>query len=274
MKRSLAAVLTVSASFTAGTALAAPRPLPFTYNYETLGESEVQVEQDMDLTFVKVLSTPQTSVWVPASQFQTNFEYGITSHLELSVSVTLAPAPNDRELSQSRPPLTDGNGAKERLRLRLFDEGVLPVDIGFYGELIENEREIEIAAKILLQKRFGNLRLAANIEGEHEWDFATVRQGWIVDPSAGVTYEATSVLQPGVDSWMWSEFTNAPSSNDPTPFNDKPNAYVGPAMLLDFGRFWWSTGAYIRITNLDHSMAPGQDSFGPLWFRTILGLTL
>jgi hypothetical protein len=261
-------------------ASATPRPLPFTYNYETLGEGELEVEQYADLTPVKVDNgTSAAGVWVPASQFQTEFEYGITNRLELGLYMTLAPTPNPSVFPQSTPPLTEGNGVKERLRLRLFDEGVLPVDIGLYGELTENEREFEIEAKIILQKRFGNLRIAANLVGEHEWYYASKQQDWVIDPSAGATYQVTPVFQPGIDSWMWSEFTNVPYLNamglpgGPTPFNNKPNVYVGPAILLNFGKFWWSTGAYIRVTNFDHVMSPGVDSFGPVWFRMIIGIS-
>src|ERR1700720_3501744 len=110
-------------------ARATPRPLPFTYNYETLGEGELEAEQYVDMVPVKVLNARGAPVWVPSSQFQTEFEYGVTNHLELGLYVTLAPTPNTNEFPHAPPSLTEGNGAKERLRLRLFDEGVLPVDI-------------------------------------------------------------------------------------------------------------------------------------------------
>ncbi len=273
--RAVAAIPAVGLLLAHATAFATPRPLPFTYNYETLGEGELEVEQYADLTPVKVQTPTSTEngVTVPLSQFQTEFEYGITNHLELGLYVTLVPPPPDFVAQGSTlPALTEGNGVKERLRLRLFDEGVLPIDIGLYGELTENEREFEIEAKIILQKRFGNLRLAANVVGEHEWYYASTQQDWVFDPSAGATYQVTPVFQPGIESWMWSEFTNLPLPNG-TPFNDKPNVYVGPAILLDFGKFWWSTGAYLRVTNFDHVMVPGVDSFGLVYFRMILGIS-
>jgi hypothetical protein len=269
--------------FTASTAFATPRPLPFTYNYETLGEGELEVEQFADLTPVKVpesagMNGDGSGVFALLSQFQTEFEYGITNRLELGVYLTLAPIPAG--LAQtSVPTLTEGNGVKQRLRLRLFDEGVLPVDIGLYGELTENDHEFEIEAKIILQKRLGNLRIAANLVAEHEWYYASPQQDWVIDPSAGLTYQVTPVFQPGIESWMWSEFTNQPyltaagRPGGPTPFNNKPNVYVGPAILLDFGKFWWSTGAYVRVTNTREVLDPGVDAFGPVWFRMMVGIS-
>jgi hypothetical protein len=176
----------------------------------------------------------------------------------------------------------EGNGVKQRLRYRLFDEGVLPIDIGLYGELTENEHEFEVEAKIILQKRFGNLRIAANIVGEHEWYFSSAQGDWIFDPSAGMTYQITPVFQPGIDSWMWLEHTNLPATMTETalketPLNLRPNVYVGPAMLFNFGKFWWSTGVYFRVTNLDYNAVAqgtvGQDIFGGVWIRTILGIS-
>jgi hypothetical protein len=266
----------------ASVARATPRPLPFTYNYETLGEGELEVEQYVDLDPIKVGGASGTPVWALASEFQTEFEYGITNRLELGLYITLAPEPTGGQfqVTSGLPSLMEGNGVKQRLRYRLFDEGVLPIDIGLYGELTENEREFEIEAKVILQKRFGNLRIAANVVGEHEWYFASPQQDWIFDPSAGITYQVTPVFQPGIDSWMWFEHTSAANTDTvlrQTPLNLRTNVYVGPAILFNFGKFWWSTGVYFRVTNTSYNAVAegtvGQDIFGPLWFRTIMGIS-
>jgi hypothetical protein len=264
-------------------AKATPRPLPFTYNYETLGEGEFEVEQYVDLDPIRVTSTTNMPVLALASEFQTEFEYGLTNRLELGVYVTLAPEPLGGAYAEDAgiPSLIEGNGLKERLRYRLFDEGVLPIDTGLYGELTENEREFEIEAKVLLQKRFGKLRVDANIIGEHESYFSSSQADWIFDPSAGVTYQVTPVFQPGIDSWMWFERTNLPTNQTltvekQTPLNLRPNVYLGPAVLFNFGKFWWSTGVYFRVTNLNYNAQQegtvGQDIFGGVWIRTILGI--
>ena len=258
----------------ARTASATPQPLPFTYVYETLPKGSLELEQYADYTPIRVQNTGGGSFIYGASQFQTEFEYGITNRLELGVYLTFAPNPPGAALDPN-PILTEGNGVKERLRLRLFDEGVLPIDLGLYGELTENDHEFEIEAKILLQRRFGNLRIAANIVGEHEWYYESPQQDWIFDPSAGITYQVTPVFHPGIDSWMWIEHTNNYnySTPGPLPLNLRPNVYVGPAILLDFGKFWWSTGAYLRVTSFDHTMVAGQDSFGAVWFRMMVGIS-
>jgi hypothetical protein len=88
-------VLTASAS-----AAADPRPLPFTYPYATLDEGAAEIEQYADFTPVKAISASRgTPVWYGATQFQTEFEYGITNRLELGLYVTFVPSANERELS-------------------------------------------------------------------------------------------------------------------------------------------------------------------------------
>jgi len=250
-------------------ARANPRPLPFTYVYETLGEGEAEVEQYADVTPVKVLSAASGSpVWYGAMQLQTEIEYGITDRLELGLYATLVPTPGDS--FTSLPTLTEGNGLKQRLRLRLAEEGDWPVDVALYGEVVENDHEIELEGKVILGRRFGPLRAATNLWFEREWYFINQRD-WVLNPTAGVTYQASPVVQPGIEGWMRVEFPDP--APHPRPFSVGPHVYAGPTILLNFGRIWWSTGVYFRATDATHSMQPGE-GFGPIWARTIVGVGL
>ena len=258
-----------------GVAWATPRPLPFTYTYETLPEGQAEVEQYVDLTPVKAnLATGSGApVWYTATQFQTELEYGVTDHLELAIYGAFAPSPSVNTYVNPAT-LTEGTGMKERLRLRIADEGVLPVDIALYGELVEYESEFEVEAKIILQKRFGNLRIAANLWAEREYYYFVNQQDWVINPTLGATYQITPTVHLGVDSWMRAEFPHpAPATR---PFNLGPHEYVGPAVLLDFGKIWWSTGIYLRVDDLNHTLSPdaagGADAFGPIWARSIVGV--
>ncbi len=213
-----------------------------------------------------------------ASQFQTEFEYGITDRLELGLYVTIAPT---TDAVQNVPPLTEGTGIKERLRLRLAEEGQWPVDVGLYGELVENERELELEAKIILQRRIGDLRIVANLWGEREYENFSIHQGdWVINPTLGVTYQVTPVFHPGIEGWMRAEFPDSTPTRGT--FNLGPQVYVGPTMMFDFGNFWWTTGAYFRVTDVGRSavrrpFAAGgvqaPDAFGSVWIRMIIGLS-
>jgi hypothetical protein len=250
---------------------ATPDPLPFTYVYETLPKGSLEVEQYVDYTPIKVLDANGNPVTYGASQFQTEFEYGISDRLELGLYATIAPTSS---AYNQVPPLTEGTGLKERLRLRLAEAGEWPVDVGLYGELVENERELEFEAKIILQRRIGDLRIVANLWAEREYENFDSHQGdWVINPTLGVTYQVTPMFHPGIESWLRAEY---PDSNPPRTFNLGPQAYVGPAMMFDFGNFWWSTGFYFRVTDVGQTPDPKTmtpEAFGSVWLRMIFGIT-
>ncbi len=265
----LAAVAVVAGVALSGrSAQANPMPLPFTYVYQTLPKGEGEVEQYVDLVPLKALgAATHNPTWYLATQFQTEFEYGITDHLELGLYAAFRPTPLN--LADAAD-LSEGTGVKERLRWRLGDEGGLPLDIALYGELVEFESELELEAKVILQKRFGNLTLATNLWGEREYEFAE-GWGWTINPTLGATYELSPVWHLGVEGWMRSEWP------DKTPavraFELGPHEFAGPTLMLEFGRIWWSTGVYLRLDQLDRSPQPG-DNYGPVWIRTIIGVGL
>src|SRR5204863_4231945 len=135
-------------SSTAGTARATPRPLPFTYTTETLAEGETEIEQYADVTPVRALSTSSGApTWYGSTQFQTELEHGLTDRLELGLYFVYVPSPGDRLTSTAGT--TEGTGIKQRLRYTLAEPGEWPIDVGLYGELVENDHEFEIEAKIL-----------------------------------------------------------------------------------------------------------------------------
>ncbi len=250
------------------TARANPRALPFTYPYETLAEGDLELEQFADVTPLRARSgTSGVGQFYLASQLQTELEYGITNRLELGLYVTWVPTVGET-LTQTST-LTEGNGIKQRLRVRLAEEGQWPIDVALYGEVVENDREIELEAKVILQKHFGRLRVMANLWVEREFYYVK-RNDWVFNPTGGVTYEVTPTLHPGLEAWMRLELPD-PAPPSPKPFNVLPHVYVGPAMLLNFGKLWWSTGIYLRADEPMRTMQPG-DAFGNLWVRTVVGV--
>ena len=176
--------------------------------------------------------------------------------------------------------LTEGTGFKERLRYRLADAGEWPLDIALYGELVEYMTEFEIEAKLILERRIGRLRIAANAWAEREFYYATIQaangaqvhqQDWVLNPTVGATYQITPAFHAGVEYWMRVEFPD-PAPN-PRPFSVGPNQFVGPALMLNFGHLWWTTGVYPRVNDIDRTAQP-LDNYGPVWVRTVLGLEL
>jgi hypothetical protein len=254
----------------AGAARANPRELPFTYPYETLPEGDAEIEQYVDVTPLTALSASSGArQYYLAPQFQTEFEYGITDRLELGLYVTYAPSHADTLTSEAS--LMEGNGVKQRLRLRLAEEGQWPVDVALYGEVVENDREIELEAKIILAKHFNRLHAMVNLWAEREFYYVN-RRDWVLNPTAGLSYQVTPTFHPGIEYWMRAEFTD-PDPPGPKPFNLEVHHFVGPTALFNFGRIWWATGVYLRLDDFGHSLQPG-DAFGSVWARTIIGVSL
>ncbi len=267
--RAAAVAATIAIALTAKSAHATPRPLPFTYTTDTLAPGELEVEEYADIVPAKALNAINKPVWYGATQFQTEFEYGIADRLELGLYVVYVPTPAEYlELA----PTTETTGVKERLRYVLADPGAWPIDVGLYGELVEGQTEAELEAKILLQRRFGRLRVDANLWAEYELYYEAPQRDVVINPTLGATYEVTPMFHVGAESWLRAEFPNI-SVPTPRPFALGPVVYVGPAILFNFGKVWWSTGLYARVTDIDHSLQPGE-LYGPIWGRTVIGLSL
>ena len=271
----LVAGVVAAASMWSAQAHATPRPLPFTYTYDTLATGESEIETYIDMTPVKAIAPSGSPVWYAATQFQTEFEHGLTDRLELGLYAAFQPSAPEGYTDTAT--LTEGTGFKERLRYRIAEEGELPIDLALYGELVEYMNEFEIEAKVILQRRFGKLRIAANAWAEREFYYAVNQQDWVLNPTVGATYQVTPSFHAGVEYWMRVEFPDpAPV---PRPFSLGPNQFVGPALMFSFGHLWWSTGVYARVNDLSRTALPTNasqppDNYGPIWARTVIGIEL
>ncbi len=250
--------LLVASAFSAA---ANPRPLPFTYNVSTNPKGVAEVEQIADLVPIVVADGDGKRVRTLATQFQTEIEYGITDRLELGLYFVLSP--------QANIETTEATGLKQRLRWRLADEGAWPIDVALYGEVVENTREIEIEAKLILQRRFGNFLVATNLGADEEFYFGFKRE-LVLHPTLGVSYQVTPSFHAGLEYWMRAEFSNEPGPRD---FNAGPHHYIGPTMLFSWGKLWWSMGLYARANDFGRRMEIG-DSLGNTWLRTMVGIQL
>jgi hypothetical protein len=258
----LATLLIASAS---APAHATPRPLPYTYIYETLPAGSAEVELYTDLVPLRVSDLTGAPTWTLGMQFQTEIEYGITDRLELGLYLDFAPT---NPAFSNLPTMPEGTGVKQRLRYRFADAGQWPVDLAVYGELVELTNLFEIEAKVILQRRVGPLRFAGNLWFEREYAYSGGENEWEFNPTAGVVLEKWITVQPGIEYWMRSEFDDERFDSD---------HFLGPTCLLQFGKIWWSTGAYVHLNKV-HAPAPvpgvaGEPFDGPVWFRTIVGIS-
>lgn len=263
-----AAVLSLTALASAN-----PKALPFTYGTQTNPQGQGEVENYVDLVPLRARSgTTGEIVKYLMPQLQTEFEWGLSDRLELGLYVTATPRLGDN--LSSYPVGVGGNGVKARLRYRFADEGDWPIDVGLYTEIVANDREFELEAKVLLQKRIKNLLVLSNLWVEHEfyWDG---RREWVLNPTFGFQYQVTPSFFPGIEAWMRYEIDAGGEEEEEreASFNVGPHVYVGPTMMVDWGRFFLTTGLYFRTTEVGRTPQIG-DNFGAMWYRLIIGFQI
>jgi hypothetical protein len=265
---SATAALGLGLALASAAAHANPRPLPFTYQSESLAQGTAEVEQFLDFVPIRAQNAQTGApVWYNATELQTEIEYGVTDRLELAIYFMFVPGANAGQVV-GVPLLPMGNGSSQRVRYRFADPQAWPVDVAVYGEVTENEREIELEAKVILQRRIGRLRLITNLWAEREFYFSGMRE-WVLNPTAGATLELSPRFHVGLEGWMRAEFPDGLVG--PRVFNLGPHLFVGPTFMMNLGPLWWATGAYARITDPSHSVQVG-DAYGRIWIRTVVGI--
>jgi hypothetical protein len=268
----LAAMLAASPLlFSTRHAQANPRPLPFTYPYGTLPEDSIEIEQYVDYTPARIEETQDDGSkkrsWDGNYKLQTELEYGLTDHLELGTYLVF-------KQDAAVEPTMKFDGVKERLRYRFAEEGQLPIDVAVYLEFAQFHDEFEIEEKVILAKRFGNLRFMANLWVEQELERGKDEFEFIYNPTVGATYQVIEKLFLGVEYWARGRFEHEAEQGDLVgKFNEQTHHFLGPAVSLQFGRFWWSVGTYYRLDHTKRAAMVG-DEMGKVWVRSVIGLDL
>jgi hypothetical protein len=124
------------------------------------------------------------------------FSYGLTDRIEGAVYLNMA-QPDGGGLRWA--------GDNIRLRGRLLDQGVLPVDIGWYAELEWHKtpqfddatRELEL--RPILEKDIGPFSIMVNPKLEKVLAGAGHDQGFEFGYDAGIHYRWTRALSPGLE---------------------------------------------------------------------------
>jgi len=262
------------ALFTTLQAKATPHPLPFNYPYATLPQGTAEIETYADFTPDRVYADPagdptQGRLWEPRYYLQIESEFGITDRTEGAFYIA----------AQGEPQNGGSNafsldGFKWRVRHRFVEAGKWPVDVGVYLELETMHDEIALEEKLLLEKQVGRFRFDVNLWIEEAltrpFDDAQRQLEFIINPTAGFTYQVTPAFHLGLEYWARGRLDV--SSSDPDYPSERVTNFFGPTIHGNFGRAWVTLGLYANLNDMDKPL-PGE-FYGPIWARALFGLEL
>ena len=171
------------------------------YPYQTLGRGVLELEWLNSVvadghrtggTGTSAGTFPSQSMWRTAFELT----YGLTDRIETAAYLNLA-KPNGHGLQYA--------GSKFRLRGSLFDQGELPVDLGWYVELEYHpvprfdDQKLELELRPIIQKDFGSFSVMLNPKFEKVLDGPDRHKGFEFGYAAGVYYRWMRSLSPGLE---------------------------------------------------------------------------
>ncbi len=160
---------------------------------------------------------PSQGIWYHAWEFT----YGLTDRIEAAAYLTLA-EPRHHAFQRA--------GQKFRLRGRLLDQDVWPVDLGWYAEMEwhktpqfdDASRELEL--RPILEKNLGAFSILVNPKFEKVLAGAGQHQGFEFGYAAGVYYRWTRRLSPGLEFYGGTGLID-----EPDPVGDQQH-YICPVV--------------------------------------------
>jgi hypothetical protein len=181
------------------------------YPYRTMNRGMVELESlnsviakgHRDEGGTSAGTLPSQSMWRTAFELT----YGLTDRIEAAAYVNLA-KPSGRDLQYA--------GSKFRLRGSLFDQGQLPVDLGWYIELEYHripkfdDQKLELELKPIIQKDFGDFSVMLNPIFEKILVGSEEKKGWEFGYAHGIYYRWTRALSPGIEFYGGIGMLNKP----------------------------------------------------------------
>ena len=196
------------------------------YPYKTMGRGVLEIETDNAIVAnghreagsgLATGTFPSYGMWF--NQYE--FTYGLTDRIEAAGYLNLA-KPNGHGLTYA--------GSKFRVRGRLFDEEVLPVDLGWYLEIEYkktpqfNDATLEFEMRIPMQKDIGPFSILFNPIFEKPVTGSEKHLGFEFGYSTGIYYRWMRELSPGLEF-----YGGVGNINNPEPIKEQQH-YIFPVI--------------------------------------------
>jgi hypothetical protein len=215
------------------------------YEYATQPAGNLEVEIWNDLTI------PKSSSAATLIEPKVELEVGLTDNWDLALYHAFASQVQDGQSTFRF------DSWRAETRYRLFERGVLPVDVMLYLE-VERPADFrdpaEVEEKVILGKDLGRLGLVVNLVAEQKLGSGS-RSGHVFELDAGARWEVMPALRLGAEYWVTSE-TAADGSVD-------TRHYLGPSISVANSKIWMQLGAGVGIGDNDQ-----------LFVRSVIGFNL
>lgn len=207
-------------------ALAGERTFAFSYGYGTVPQGGVEVEH---YATAKLEEDGESLDW----EHQIELEYGITDRLESGLYFVAG---------QTGEGPFSYRGFKARLRYRLGNEGVGPIDPALYLEYVGSPtfQEHGIEAKVILAKKISLVEIALNLEYVVELSDEGVAHE--LEPTLGVGVHVAPWAIVGVESMTELEWEGGEMGG--------PFEWAGPSLHLagEGGKMWMTLAGLVGVT--------------------------
>ncbi len=227
----------------AATTSAAANERHFTYTYETAVLQPGQLELE-----------PWTTWRFKRESYYSRFdqrlelEAGVVDGLQTALYWNMSATTADTEVTDPATGTTqtvrgssfEFKSVSNEWKLQLADPVADPVGLGLYVEGGLGPAEAEIEAKILLDKKMGDILVAANVVGEYEVEFESAdetEKEIVVEFDLGAAYLVSDSFSLGLEVRSVSEFENGEELESSTLF-------AGP--VFGFAReSWWAALSFM-----------------------------
>jgi hypothetical protein len=178
------------------------------------------------------------SQWMWRTAFE--LTYGLTDRIEAAAYLNLA-KPNGDTLTYA--------GSKFRLRGSLFDQGQLPVDLGWYFELSYartprfDDQKLELELRPIFQRDVGNFSFIASPKFEKILVGSEEKEGWEFGYVSGIYYRLLRAFSPGVEFYGAVGMMKRP---DPT---REQQHYIFPVVHGEWRGLGYSIGPGFGLTH-------------------------
>lgn len=259
----LCALAVLAALAAATTAAASERRFASTYESLVLNPGHIEVEQ------WNTFRGGREELYLRFDE-RIEIEIGVFENLQMAwyLNATAVTAAAGGALKKE----FEFGGVSNEWKWKLLDPVADPVGLALYGEWTAAPSEAELEAKVIVDKRFGDLIVALNLVGEAEWELEEpdeVEQELVVELDAGLAYLITPQLGLGLELRNHNEFVAEGLEHSAV--------FAGPTVSYAAEGWWTTLSVMPQVVDLAALGTPSlQDLHGHerISARLLLGFDL